>query len=137
LQVSWAFSFAQGFLHFSLSLLLKRWFELHRHIDPNERHTETATQNRGLKMIWDTIETAANDISAVSASAEACLALGMKYCIGHGVSANNVEAHKWFNLAAMKGSEKAKSYRLELAREMSASEVAEAQRQARALLTLH
>ena len=88
-------------------------------------------------MIWDNIDNAANDISAVSATAEACLAMGMKYCIGHGVIANNVEAHKWFNLAALKGSEKAKSYRLEPAREMSASEVAEAQRQARALLTLH
>jgi uncharacterized protein len=88
-------------------------------------------------MIWDTIEHAANDISVVSATADACLAIGMKYCIGHGVEANNIEAHKWFNLAAMKGSDKAKSYRLELAREMSASEVAEAQRQARALLTLH
>jgi uncharacterized protein len=92
---------------------------------------------QGTTMIWDTLEHAANDISAVTSSADACLALGMKYCIGHGVEANNIEAHKWFNLAALKGSEKAKSYRLELAREMSASEVAEAQRQARALLTLH
>jgi uncharacterized protein len=99
--------------------------------------TKTGDANRGLNMIWDTIEHAANDISAATASADACLAMGMKYCIGHGVEANNVEAHKWFNLAALKGSEKAKSYRLELAREMSSSEVAEAQRQARALLTLH
>lgn len=88
-------------------------------------------------MIWDTIETETSVLSPLTASAEACLAMGMKYCIGHGVTANNVEAHKWFNIAAMKGNEKARSYRLELAREMSASEVAEAQRQARAFLTLH
>lgn len=88
-------------------------------------------------MIWDTVEPEISMLSAATASADACLALGMKYCIGHGVVANNIEAHKWFNIAAMKGSDKARSYRLELAREMSCSEVAEAQRLARALLTLH
>jgi hypothetical protein len=87
-------------------------------------------------MLWDTVEMETG-LSPLSATAEACLAMGMKYCIGHGVAANNIEAHKWFNIAAMKGSAKARSYRLELAREMSASEVAEAQRQARALLTVH
>ena len=88
-------------------------------------------------MIWDTIETAADALSPLTATADACLALGMKYCLGHGVAQSNIEAHKWFNLAAMKGSEKARSYRLELAREMSADDVAEAQRQARTLLTIH
>lgn len=88
-------------------------------------------------MIWDTIETAADALSPLTATADACLALGMKYCLGHGVAPSNIEAHKWFNLAAMKGSEKARSYRLELAREMSADDVAEAQRQARTLLTIH
>lgn len=88
-------------------------------------------------MIWDTIETAADALSPLTATADACLALGMKYCLGHGVAPSNIEAHKWFNLAAMKGSDKARSYRLELAREMSADDVAEAQRQARTLLTIH
>jgi hypothetical protein len=36
-----------------------------------------------------------------------------------------------FNLAALKGSEEAKSYRKELSQEMSSQEVAEAQRAAR------
>ena len=42
-----------------------------------------------------------------------------------------VTAHKWFNLAAMKGSEDARTYRQQLTFEMSPREVAEAQRQAR------
>ena len=88
-------------------------------------------------MIWDTVNSAQEDITSMLASAESCLAMGMKYCIGHGVAANNVTAHKWFNIAAIKGNEKAKSYRLELSQEMTASEIAEAQRQARQLLTLH
>jgi uncharacterized protein len=88
-------------------------------------------------MIWDTMNTTGEEVSSMNASAESCLAMGMKYCIGHGVAQNNIAAHKWFNIAAIKGSDKAKSYRLELSQEMSANEVAEAQRQARQFLTLH
>ncbi len=88
-------------------------------------------------MIWDTENSINTDITAMTANAESCLAMGMKYCIGHGVAQNNITAHKWFNIAAIKGSDKAKSYRLELSQEMTASEIAEAQRQARQFLTLH
>ena len=72
-----------------------------------------------------------------SATADTLFELGMQYCIGHGVGQDFVTAHKWFNLAAMKGSEDAKFYRSELSREMSAAQIAEAQRQARTWLTLH
>ena len=88
-------------------------------------------------MIWDNVNTSNEDVTSINASAEACLAMGMKYCIGHGVAQNNVAAHKWFNIAAIKGNEKAKSYRLELSQEMTGSEIAEAQRQARQFLTVH
>ena len=46
-------------------------------------------------------------------------------------------AHKWFNLAAMQGNLEARAYRAELAKEMTAEEVAEAQRQAREYLATH
>lgn len=42
-----------------------------------------------------------------------------------------VVAHKWFNLSAMRGNIEARAYRAELAQEMSADEIAEAQRLAR------
>ncbi len=42
-----------------------------------------------------------------------------------------VEAHKWFSLAAMMGSQPAKAYREELKHEMSASDLTLAQRAAR------
>ena len=42
-----------------------------------------------------------------------------------------VEAHKWFNLAAMLGSQPAKAYRDEIACEMSPEDVTAAQRTAR------
>jgi len=46
-----------------------------------------------------------------------------------------INAHKWFNLAAMMGNLEARTYRAELAREMTAEEVAEAQRLAREYLS--
>ncbi len=48
-----------------------------------------------------------------------------------------VSAHKWFNLAAMRGNADAKRYRMEIAHEMSRAEIAEAQRQAREWMACH
>ncbi|MGB0907820.1 MAG: hypothetical protein ACPGVT_10030 [Maricaulaceae bacterium] len=45
-----------------------------------------------------------------------------------------VEAHKWFNLAAMMGSAPAKAYRAEILMEMSAEDVTLAQKAARGWL---
>ncbi|MGV6819936.1 MAG: hypothetical protein ACWA5T_05495 [Parvularcula sp.] len=47
---------------------------------------------------------------------------------------NLVEAHKWFNLAALEGNDLAREYRQQLTEQMSPREVAEAQRQARQYL---
>ena len=58
--------------------------------------------------------------------------LGVAYSTGsHGVSCDLIEAHKWFNLAAVAGHEDAKQCRAEIADEMTAREIAEAQRRAR------
>jgi uncharacterized protein len=57
--------------------------------------------------------------------------LGLAYSTGQGVSTDLVAAHKWFNLAAARGIEEAKAKRAELAAELAAHEIAEAQRQAR------
>jgi hypothetical protein len=45
-----------------------------------------------------------------------------------------IEAHKWFNLAALSGCTRGQQCRAEIALEMTAREIAEAQRQARAWL---
>lgn len=76
-------------------------------------------------------------ITPNAATADNLFELGMMYCIGREVAQDYVTAHKWLNLAALKGCEAAKAYRCELAREMSPSQVAEAQRQARAWMTMH
>ena len=57
--------------------------------------------------------------------------LGLIYSTGQGAPLDYVEAHKWFNLAALRGFEAAKSCRKELADQMSSAEIAAAQRAAR------
>jgi uncharacterized protein len=63
--------------------------------------------------------------------ADALFTLGLKYCLGREVPKDLIAAHKWFNLAAMSGNDAARHYRLEVAREMAPSDIAEAQRRAR------
>ncbi len=73
---------------------------------------------------------------AARGDAEALYELGVAYSTGtHGLDVDLVEAHKWFNLAALNGSERAQECRADIAEEMSAREIAEAQRQARAWLS--
>ena len=68
---------------------------------------------------------------------DALFELGLRYCVGRDVALDLVEAHKWFNIAAMRGHAEAMRYRAELSREMSKDEVARAQRLAREWLALH
>ncbi|MFC4293582.1 hypothetical protein ACFO0A_00765 [Novosphingobium tardum] len=58
--------------------------------------------------------------------------LGVAYSTGsHGVSCDLIEAHKWFNLAAVSGHEESQLCRADISEEMTAREIAEAQRRAR------
>ena len=63
--------------------------------------------------------------------------LGMVYSSGAaGIDVDLIEAHKWFNLAAVAGSEAAQACRSEIAEDMTAREIAEAQKAARAWLQM-
>jgi len=76
-------------------------------------------------------------LMAANSGKEALYNLGMMYCIGRDVEIDLVSAHKWLNLAALRGSDDAKAIRSEISAEMSATEIAEAQRQARSWLQIH
>lgn len=72
---------------------------------------------------------------ASSGDPRALYDLGIAYSSGaDGVEVDLVQAHKWFNLAALNGSERGQQCRAEVAEEMNSREIAEAQRQARAWL---
>jgi TPR repeat protein len=74
--------------------------------------------------------------SAAQGDVTALFDLGIFYSTGTaGAEVDLVEAHKWFNLAALNGSHEAQECRADIADEMSAREIAEAQRQARAWLS--
>jgi uncharacterized protein len=73
---------------------------------------------------------------AARGDADALYELGVAYSTGsNGVDVDLIEAHKWFNLAALNGSERGQECRAEISEEMTAREIAEAQRQARAWLS--
>ncbi len=63
--------------------------------------------------------------------------LGIAYSAGAEVEPDLVAAHKWFNIAAARGYREAATYRQEVAREMTAVAIAEAQRAAREWLRAH
>ncbi len=72
---------------------------------------------------------------AARGNVDALFDLGVAFSTGHkGVPVDLVEAHKWFNLAALSGCTRGQQCRAEISIEMTAREIAEAQRQARAWL---
>ncbi len=85
-----------------------------------------------MEMSMGTVEAAAQ-----TGAPDALFELGMLYATGKDIEADLVVAHKWFNLAALRGNREALQHRVELAREMSTDQIAEAQRAAREWLTTH
>jgi TPR repeat protein len=72
------------------------------------------------------------------ANADVFYELGMMYSTGRSVPTDFVSAHKWFNIAAMKGNKEAIRLRREIAEQMTEIEIATAQRAARDwMLTRH
>lgn len=72
-----------------------------------------------------------------TAQADILLELGLMYATGRDCEADMIAAHKWFNIAAIKGSARAAQMRTELAATMSKVEIARALREAREWMTMH
>jgi hypothetical protein len=87
---------------------------------------ENANTSRGDMVVAQCLAAAAQgDVSAL-------FDLGVAYSTGsNGVDCDLVEAHKWFNLAAARGHGEAAGCRADISDEMTAREIAEAQRRAR------
>ena len=67
----------------------------------------------------------------------ALLELGISCTTGNGLPVDLVSAHKWFNLAAMRGNQDAVRLRREIAAEMTTQEITTAQRAAREWIVTH
>lgn len=72
-----------------------------------------------------------------TAQADILFELGMMYATGRDCEVDPVAAHKWFNIAAIKGSARAAELRSELSATMSKMEIAQALREAREWMTMH
>ena len=72
-----------------------------------------------------------------NAQADILFELGMMYATGRDCGVDMVAAHKWFNIAAIKGSPRAAELRAELAAQMSKPEIVRALREAREWMTIH
>jgi len=88
-------------------------------------------------MFQGTIDISAAMAIEATANGDALFDLGVLYSSGRNGLLDLVAAHKWFNLAALKGRVDAISLRQEVAGQMSAAEVAAAQREARAWIATH
>jgi hypothetical protein len=74
------------------------------------------------------------DATAIS---DALFERGLYWASGRSGIVDLVAAHKWFNLAALKGRVDAIPLRREVAEQMSEGEIATAQREARAWISMH
>lgn len=96
----------------------------------NEVNAAPADETAGDMLVASCLAAAAQgDISAY-------FDLGVAFSTGsHGAVCDLIEAHKWFNLAAVSGHEEAALCRSDISEEMTAREIAEAQRRAREWLS--
>lgn len=86
------------------------------------------------------LENSSRDIvefAAEGGAPDALFELGLIYASGREGEQDFVTAHKWFNLAALRGNDEAKRYRLELSREMTKLQIAKAQKLAREWIARH
>jgi uncharacterized protein len=71
------------------------------------------------------------EFSAQGEQSDAFFDLGLSYCTGRDGPVDLIQAHKWFSIAAVRGSDDAKRYRSELANDMTRADITRAQRLAR------
>jgi hypothetical protein len=88
-------------------------------------------------MFQGTIDLEAAIAVEATAIPDALFERGLYWASGRSGVVNLVAAHKWFNLAALKGRTDAAAMRREVAEQMSDTEIAAAQREARAWMTAH
>jgi TPR repeat protein len=80
---------------------------------------------------FEILDSVAAPLGEGPAAGDMLFELGMMYSVGRDMPIDLVAAHKWFNLAAMRGNREAIRLRREVADQMSEAEIAVAQRAAR------
>jgi uncharacterized protein len=86
---------------------------------------------------FEILDSEAAPLGEGPADADMLFELGMTYSVGRDMPVDLIAAHKWFNLAAVKGNVEAIRLRREVANQMSDVDIAAAQRAARDWLRSH
>ena len=86
---------------------------------------------------FEILDGSAAPLGEGAAAGDMLFELGMMHSVGRDVPVDLIAAHKWFNLAAVKGNAEAIRLRREIASQMSDAEIAVAQRAARDWLRGH
>jgi uncharacterized protein len=107
----------------------------HGHARNQPRHEGKRHMANSLKSATFLMESRLAEVSF--GDADELYELGIAYSSGAGgIDVDLIEAHKWLNLAALSGSIAAQEMRAEISEEMTAREIVEAQKQARAWLAV-
>src|ERR1700738_3178034 len=101
------------------------------------RSNERSRRNGEGTMFQGLIDMDAAAPVAATAVCDTLFERGLYWASGRSGVVDLVAAHKWFNLAALKGRADAVRLRREVAEMMSEVEIAAAQREARAWITTH
>ncbi|MBX4911756.1 MULTISPECIES: sel1 repeat family protein [Rhizobium] len=70
-------------------------------------------------------------------SADVFCEMGLMYATGRGCAVDLIAAHKWLNIAAIKGNDRAAELRADVAAAMNKMQLVEALRAAREWMTVH
>jgi TPR repeat protein len=101
------------------------------------RKAARVTQTEGTKMFQGFIDQDAAAPVEATAIPDLLFERGLYWSNGRSGVVDLVAAHKWFNLAALKGRNDAIALRREIAAQMSDEDIARAQREARAWISAH
>jgi uncharacterized protein len=103
-----------------------------------EHDRDRLTSNQG-NAIMARFEILDQQVAAQGGEARADIfcEMGLMYATGRDCAVDLVAAHKWLNIAAIKGSERAAALRAELAETMTKADLAAALRAAREWMTIH
>ena len=99
--------------------------------------TRRHNNKRGCDMFQGAIDLETATPIDASALSDVLFERGLYWASGRSGLVDLIAAHKWFNLAALKGRKDAVALRQEVAGQMSEAEIAAAQREARAWVTAH
>jgi len=103
----------------------------HGSADPIEDTFDGSAGTNGVTMMARFDMTGAAETGPSNTIEETLFQLGIASSTGRDGQPDLIAAHKWFNLAAMRGNGEAARYRAEIAMELTSAEIAEAQRAAR------